>query len=88
MGAEVDQYKRFLTELLFIFNADHPQQALRGRIQAAIEGDWDSAFLIPTELPKEVWETYAALGESDESKHTYLLSEDTSPSSKRVTPWD
>jgi len=60
MQKEVAMYRRFLNELLFVYNEDHPQQALRKRIKAALAGDWDAALII-SKLVVD-WNEYATEG--------------------------
>ena len=60
MQKEVAMYRRFLNELLFVYNDDHPQQALRRRIKAALAGDWDTALVI-SKLVVD-WNEYATEG--------------------------
>jgi len=90
---ELELTRRFLRELLFVYNEGHPQQALRRRIVAALASDWKAALIIPEQVVD--WNAYATLGEEDngersdaEEKHTGLLSKDASPSPEGTAPWD
>lgn len=60
MQKEVAMYRRFLRELLFVYNEDHPQQSLRRRIVAALAGDWDAALIMPEQVTD--WNEYATEG--------------------------
>ena len=83
---ERDNYKKFLEELLFIYNEDHPQQALRRRIQAAIDKRWEDALLMNTCYSGEYNDSNTET--SRESKHTLLLPDDTPPTSEGPPPFD
>lgn len=86
---EVEMYRRFLEEMLFIYTPEHPQQALRRRIEAALEERWEDALLMNScYLGEYNGSSAQADGERRTGKHLELLPEDSSSPSKRTSPWD